>query len=659
MSIQRQQWQRELRNFKGIKSLFLFEGNVNDLYPVWDGGDAIDDVAQAGFLTLNELLHAVFSEDAVSGEYQLVYYDPLRRFTNMFQESDVERYLAAAGRAAADMQAESDRVNSFGHARQTQSGQVSDLVQDSRLIRALLASPLQLDGGGGPRLGGNKPGHPVAKPVAVVVDMASRVLTSPSHLDPDETAFFTNLFVAASDALRVCSPDGSSSDRNTLILVASRRNDLPDWFVNGNPNMRVVTVPNPDRATRELYVQTMIPPSLPTEGFVVGEKSETERFVDMTDAMTLRELDELRRMHGRDTQGSDLAALVDVYKYGLKENKWATMLEKLEHDPGDVIRRRVKGQDQAVDAVVSVLKRSVLGLSGATHSGGGKPKGVVFLSGPTGTGKTEIVKAVTEMLFGDERSCLRFDMSEYQGDNSDQKLFGAPPGYVGYSQGGQLTNAVRANPFSVVLFDEVEKASPSIMDKFLQILEDGRMTDGQGTTVYFSETLIFFTSNIGFSREVYDASGRHVVDHQTLIGPGEPYDAVRDKVMAAMKATFKPEFLGRIGNNVVVFDYIDDASAALIARQKVDQVNHAVFKQQGVHVEVDQTCFDQIVQASLSTDVKEKGGRGIANYIESEYLNTLAEYLFDMRVPQGATIYASAQGGHIVYSTETGASAWL
>lgn len=659
MSIQRQQWQRELRNFKGIKSLFLLEGNVNDLYPLWDGCDTLDNPASANFSTLNELLHAVFSEDITSSEYQVVYYDPLRRFSNIFQEQDVERYLSAAGGAAADMQAESDRVNSFGRGRQAQPSQASELVQDSRLIRALLTSPLQLDGAGGPHLGGNRGNAPTAKPVAVVVDMASRILSSPTHLDPDETSFFTNLFVAASDALRIRSQDGLNSYRNTLILIASRRNDLPDWFVTGNPNMRTVTVPNPDRATRELYVQSMIPPSLPAEGFVLGEKTETERFVDTTDAMTLRELDELRRMHDRDAQGSDLAALVDVYKYGLKENKWAAMLEKLEHDPGEVIRRRVKGQDQAVDAVVSVLKRSVLGLSGATHSGGGKPKGVVFLSGPTGTGKTEIVKAVTEMLFGDERSCLRFDMSEYQGDNSDQKLFGAPPGYVGYSQGGQLTNAVRANPFSVVLFDEIEKASPSIMDKFLQILEDGRMTDGQGTTVYFSETLIFFTSNIGFSREVYDASGRHVVDHQTLIGPGEPYEAVRDKVMVAMKAAFKPEFLGRIGNNVVVFDYIDDASAALIAQQKIDQVNRAVLKQQGVHVEVDQGCISLVIQASLSTDVKEKGGRGIANYVESEYLNTLAEYLFDSRVPRGATVCASAQDGHIVYSTQTGASAWL
>jgi len=140
-----------------------------------------------------------------------------------------------------------------------------------------------------------------------------------------------------------------------------------------------------------------------------------------------------------------------------------------------------------------------------------KPRGILFLAGPTGTGKTEIVKAIAEALFEDEKTLIRFDMSEYTAEHSDQKLFGAPPGYVGYDNGGQLTNAVKNNPFSILLFDEIEKAHPNIMDKFLQILEDGRMTDGQGNTVYFSETLIFFTSNVGISRETIDPITSRVV----------------------------------------------------------------------------------------------------------------------------------------------------
>lgn len=149
--------------------------------------------------------------------------------------------------------------------------------------------------------------------------------------------------------------------------------------------------------------------------------------------MLLTELDELRPSVRRGgTAPEHVTELVDLYKYGIRENRWSAMMDKLRDDPAAALRRRVKGQEPAIAKIVSVLKRSVLGFSGMQHSSGTKPKGVLFLAGPTGTGKTEIVKAVTELLFGDERSYLRFDMSEYAADASDQKLFGAPPGYVGY-----------------------------------------------------------------------------------------------------------------------------------------------------------------------------------------------------------------------------------
>lgn len=637
----RPQWQRELMNFKGIKSLFVLEKNVDDVYPWWDG--AVDDPGVSDcrfpFPDLREVVKAVFSGDGGGASYQLLYYDPLRHFSNPDNNPALRAYLAAADRAAAERSLESHELNAFGRQGGRQDGAAAcgdaaglpapKAVYDSMVIRSLLSDNLAATA----QAGEGQVGVDGGKPVAVVVDMASRLVSSPTSLDPDEIAFFSNLLIAANEAKR---PD--KKNVNTLILIANNTRDLPEWFISGNPNLRSIVVPSPDREAREMYVGKIS--SLGSRPVAESDKACYDQFIDKTDGMTLRELDELRRMHARDgLPASELPGLVDLYKYGIRENKWASIFEKLENDPAGIIRRRVKGQDQAIDAVVSVLKRSSLGLSGATHSSSAKPKGILFLSGPTGTGKTEIVKAVTELLFGDERSMLRFDMSEYQGDNSDQKLFGAPPGYVGYSQGGQLTNAVRANPFSVLLFDEIEKASPSIMDKFLQILEDGRMTDGQGNTVYFSETIIFFTSNIGFSREVYDGSG-HVIDHVAEIEPGTPYGQIRAKVMDAMRANFKPEFLGRIGNNVVVFDFIDDDSARAIANQKIDQINATVLEQHRVSVDVSAACRDYLVGLCLAGAVKEKGGRGIGNCIESAYLNVLSDFLFDARCQPGDAVAA-------------------
>lgn len=648
-------WQREILNFKGIKSLFVLEKNVADLYPSWDFSlESPDPELDVDFVDLQEVIRDLFAEREGTDAYQLVFYDPIDRFSNPNDDPGLPEIIRAAGDEAARMRVESERLNSFGGAGG--GGNTSPEVLDAQVIRALLTRRLGADSGSGSA--GVRPGSTGARqgsagtlqgddrPIAVVVNMASRMLSSPTNLMDDEIAVFSNLLFAVREArlVRSAAKAGCTS-KNTLVLIVNNLRDLPEWFVAHNPDLQSVVVPAPDRNARELYVLA----SQGDFGFsdaapVAGERSCAERFIDKSDGMSLRELDELRRMYVRGGHTEQEAcSLVDIFKYGIRENKWVTFLEKLENDPESAIRARVLGQDRAIDAVVSVIKRSAMGLSGATHSSSSKPKGVLFLAGPTGTGKTELVKAVTELLFGDERNMLRFDMSEYRQENSDQKLFGAPPGYVGYSEGGQLTNAVRANPFSVLLFDEVEKASTTIMDKFLQILEDGRMTDGQGNTVYFSETIIFFTSNIGFSQEVFDSQG-NVVDRRRLIEPGTPYDEMLRRVRSAMETRFKPEFMGRIGDNVVLFDYIDGEPARAILAKQVGQVNSRVESLHGVHVVVDVSCWNLLFTRALDPDYVEKGGRGIGNLVEDVYLNALSTYLFDARVQAGARVVAQAAG---------------
>jgi ATP-dependent Clp protease ATP-binding subunit ClpA len=254
-------------------------------------------------------------------------------------------------------------------------------------------------------------------------------------------------------------------------------------------------------------------------------------------------------------------------------------------------------------------------------------------------GKTELAKAMAELVFGTEEACLRFDMSEYGQAHSDQRLMGAPPGYVGYEEGGQLTNRVKANPFSVLLFDEIEKAHPSILDKFLQILEDGRMTDGRGDTVYFSESLIVFTSNIGIyqldpltNRPQIDMNGQPILN----VDPRQDveYPVVRAKILAGVEGYFKhilgrPELLNRIGQNIVVFDFVREETLRQIIEKKVlPSIAAQIEERWKVRVTFEAAVLDGLMELG-GGDIS-NGGRGIGNIAEAAILNPLARVLFGL-----------------------------
>jgi len=237
-----------------------------------------------------------------------------------------------------------------------------------------------------------------------------------------------------------------------------------------------------------------------------------------------------------------------------------------------------------------------------------------------------LAKTLTQLIFGDERAYLRFDMSEFAEEHTSARLLGAPPGYIGFDAGGELTNAVREKPFSVVLFDEIEKAHPRILDKFLQILEDGRLTDGRGDTAYFSETILVFTSNLGIYVE--DAQGERVQNVQ----PGDPYEKVESKVREAIGNYFKfklsrPELLNRIGDNIVVFNFITADVAQRIfdgMLRNIARRLHEEFKIQLAMSEIRATLLDRCT-ADLSN-----GGRGIGNRLESVFINPLSRALFEV-----------------------------
>lgn len=252
-------------------------------------------------------------------------------------------------------------------------------------------------------------------------------------------------------------------------------------------------------------------------------------------------------------------------------------------------------------------------------------KGVMFLAGPTGTGKTELAKTIAEFIFGDESFVTRFDMSEYQQPHSDQKLLGAPPGYIGYSDGGQLTNAVKANPFCVLLFDEIDKAHPSILDKFLQILEDGRITDSAGETVYFTEALIIFTSNLGVVGTDSE-SGKHF---QTIT-PDMSFEQVEKELLSTIKDYFKytiqrPELLNRIGDNFIVFDFIREDIAQDILDIKINKIIENLEREKDIILTID-AGFRRFLLDKAKENL-ENGGRGIGNVVETVLINPLSNII--------------------------------
>lgn len=250
-----------------------------------------------------------------------------------------------------------------------------------------------------------------------------------------------------------------------------------------------------------------------------------------------------------------------------------------------------------------------------------------MFAGPTGTGKTELAKAITEQLFMDDRNIIRFDMSEYRAEHSDQKLLGAPPGYVGYEQGGQLTNAVREHPFSVLLFDEIEKAHPSILDKFLQILDDGRITDGHGDTVYFQDCLIIFTTNLGIVVPSPNIPGRWVtnVSYKEDI----TYKEVEQKVLTAIKEYYReqiarPELLSRIGDNILVFDYIRPSAVKSIVDMQVERICKGLKDRIGLQIHLAEQAYSDLYEYCREDLPKGEGGRGIGNTVERCLINPLA-----------------------------------
>ncbi len=289
-----------------------------------------------------------------------------------------------------------------------------------------------------------------------------------------------------------------------------------------------------------------------------------------------------------------------------------------------VLAKRVVGQDQALELVTDAILRSKAQIQDEN-----RPIGSFMFLGPTGVGKTEVAKALAEQLFDDERHIVRIDMSEYMEKHSVSRLIGAPPGYVGYDEGGQLTEAVRRNPYSIVLFDEIEKAHPDVFNVLLQILDDGRITDSKGVTVDFKNTIIILTSNLGSQYAFENISNE---ERQT-------------KYMDEVKRHFKPEFINRI-DEIIVFNALDDAAFIKIAHKFIGELQHRL-GQRDINLHVSDAVFSQIAKMGVDPVF---GARPMKRYIQRNIETQIAKKMIEEGVVKEAEIFVDFVDGQYTFS---------
>lgn len=718
-------WQKDLEEFYDIYNSFIFEGYIDDDQPYEDANGEIK------YCRLYDYFDKVYSNHAEPAKRKrVIIYDPTEAVDKRFKICDEDYYQEIVenngGNGNGESNGQTDRPTRtrMRYMSSEMSQHFWDILHDEELDKLLIdhkSSGVSLDFSkihyavteAGDRLApferlekfsdifqllfGSERNPNEPNGYLFVIKMTSRLLTRDGEsrgLSGDELMIFRQLLNIA-QSLDVDSDNAASTSSSKLVVLANKVEDLPGWFADetANPYIKLINVARPSEENILDFFQTMLDsarspgdtPKCFTEDFI-RRYDEIDRVARDRDPNMKRNpiqkkflaytndfgMKMLRRYKAylENSPLDDPAKIgysVSSFRLGKMINPWddeARIREML--DIKRTVSRKIKGQDHALETAQAILTRAALGLDRAENPNA--PRVVLFLAGPTGTGKTELCKQIAESIFGSEERIVRFDMSEYGQEESDQKLFGAPPGYVGYEEGGKLTNAIKKEPFSLVLFDEIEKAHNSILDKFLQILGDGRLTDGKGETVRFTDCIIVITSNAGVTKltgmnqkeidskmngdkmpegemdmdvvvqlEAQKISEGKVDQDNKLTqeATDEIYKAVSEHLRYNVKSYFhcqlgRPELYGRIEDSIVYYNYIGRDSVKDIVESKINNVIKTTQENiDGVSVVCSPEVLNAIVTFCQGCKVRALGARGIIKNTGKLFTGSLSDYLSD------------------------------